>query len=154
MSGPLIRLVAQVVVMGVGVVGRALVTAVQRVQADGGKAAMAAAANASKRGVMSTAQARQVLNLGEGEITGEQVLAQFERYFEANDPDKGGSFYLQSKIHNAKEALLDELDYVEPEPVVEEEAGAGGAGEGADADSSEDIVEDTVRGESGDGKRR
>ena len=29
--------------------------------------------------------------------------------FEANDPKKGGSFYLQSKIYRAKEALDTEL---------------------------------------------
>lgn len=29
--------------------------------------------------------------------------------FQSNDPAKGGSFYLQSKIHRSKEALLSEL---------------------------------------------
>jgi len=30
---------------------------------------------------------------------------QYERYFAANDVSKGGSFYLQSKVHRAKEQL-------------------------------------------------
>lgn len=29
--------------------------------------------------------------------------------FASNDPAKGGSFYLQSKIHRSKEALMSEL---------------------------------------------
>ena len=50
-----------------------------------------------------------VLNLTEGEATAEAIQKQYDRYFEANAVDKGGSFYLQSKIYRAKE-LLD--DYV------------------------------------------
>ncbi len=34
---------------------------------------------------------------------------QFEKHFTANDPDAGGSFYLQSKIWNARETMLEEL---------------------------------------------
>ena len=32
---------------------------------------------------------------------------QFERYFEANDVSKQGSFYLQSKIYRAHEMLME-----------------------------------------------
>jgi import inner membrane translocase subunit TIM16 len=35
----------------------------------------------------------------------EKVLETFQRHFEANDPEKGGSFYVQAKIYNAKETL-------------------------------------------------
>lgn len=38
------------------------------------------------------------------------LLQQFERYFEANDVSKGGSFYLQSKIYRAKELLTEFQD--------------------------------------------
>ena len=31
---------------------------------------------------------------------------QFKKFFDINDPKKGGSFYIQSKIFRAKEALL------------------------------------------------
>lgn len=56
---------------------------------------------------MSRDEALNVLNLSEGEATVEAVQKQYERYFEANKVEKGGSFYLQSKVYRAKE-LLDE----------------------------------------------
>lgn len=42
-------------------------------------------------------------------LTREEIHKQFVRYYEANDPDKGGSFYVQSKIFNARETLMEEL---------------------------------------------
>ncbi len=35
----------------------------------------------------------------------EEVMDRFKRLFDANDPNKGGSFYLQSKILRARERL-------------------------------------------------
>ena len=35
------------------------------------------------------------------------LLQQYEKYMEANDVSKGGSFYLQSKVYRAKEMLDD-----------------------------------------------
>ena len=35
----------------------------------------------------------------------EDVLVRFKRLFDANDPKKGGSFYLQSKILRARERI-------------------------------------------------
>lgn len=43
---------------------------------------------------------------------------QYDKYFAANDPEKGGSFYLQSKVYRAKEAL-DEI-YMERQAEHEE----------------------------------
>lgn len=34
------------------------------------------------------------------------IMTRFEKYFESNDPKKGGSFYVQSKIYFAKEELM------------------------------------------------
>ena len=60
-------------------------------------------------------QARSVLNLGEkGTYTATDVSSQFDKYFKSNDADGGGSFYLQSKIHNAREALVEELKGEKP----------------------------------------
>ena len=49
-------------------------------------------------------------------------MQQYEKYFAANDVSKGGSFYLQSKVHRAKE----QLDEFMKEKRMEETAAAGG----------------------------
>jgi mitochondrial import inner membrane translocase subunit TIM16 len=111
MSGPLGRIIAQVVVMSFGVVSRAFVQAYQQAVHNaktGNTAAMTAQATARRNNktIMQRAQALEILNLSTTSTpTPEEIEKQFQRYFEANDPAKGGSFYLQSKIYRAKEAL-------------------------------------------------
>ncbi|CEG47111.1 mitochondrial import inner membrane translocase subunit tim16 [Plasmopara halstedii] len=119
MSGPLGRIIAQVVVMGAGIVSKAFVHAYQQAvqNARSGNAAAMKTKAVVRKNQMSTQQAREILNFP---VSGpapslEDVQRQFKRYFEANDPAKGGSFYIQSKIYRAKEALerqnLDEDDF-------------------------------------------
>ncbi len=118
MSGFFARIIAQVAIVGVQVLTKAFAQALQRAQAGGGATAAASAARSAVMGSrMSLEQARAVLNVGEkGAYTAADVHAQYEKYFEANDPDAGGSFYVQSKIHNAREALLEELRSEKKEP--------------------------------------
>lgn len=109
MSGPLGRIIAQVVVMGAGIVSRAFVQAYQQAvhNAKSGNAGAAMAAKtAVRKNAMSKQQALEVLNFpASSQPSAAEIEKQFTRYFEANDPAKGGSFYLQSKIFRAKEAL-------------------------------------------------
>lgn len=103
------KMLAQVALVGVQILTKAFVQAYARAQAGGGKEA-AAAVRSAVSGRMPLDQARSVLNLGEkGSYSAAEVVAQFEKYFKSNDADGGGSFYLQSKVHNAREALLEEL---------------------------------------------
>jgi mitochondrial import inner membrane translocase subunit TIM16 len=37
-------------------------------------------------------------------------VQQYDKYFAQNEPAKGGSFYLQSKIYRAKECLEKEIE--------------------------------------------
>ena len=67
----------------------------------------------------------EVLNLKEAEASRKAVARQYDKYFAANDVAKGGSFYLQSKVFRAKEAL--DLDFTE-----EDEGGGGGGGGGGE----------------------
>lgn len=108
MSGFLARIIAQVVIVGTSVLSKAFVQALRNAQSGGaGKAAgRMGAAVAGNR--MAIDEARQILNLEKG-YSRAQVLEQFEKYYTGNDPENGGSFYLQSKIYNAKEALLEDL---------------------------------------------
>lgn len=60
---------------------------------------------------MSIDEAKQILNLNDSKAAPslEDVLKQHDKYFQANDPSKGGSLYLQSKVLRAKEVLEEEL---------------------------------------------
>ena len=102
---------------GIAVVARALpaayAAALQNARKSG---ADKAAEEAARKGAsflgksrMAKDEALMVLNLTEKEASAEAIQKQYERYFEANKVEKGGSFYLQSKVYRAKE-LLD--DYV------------------------------------------
>jgi import inner membrane translocase subunit TIM16 len=101
-------MVAQVVVMGVGIVSKAFVQAYQQAvhNARTGNTAATMAKTVQRKNVMSKEQAMEILNLPVNSKPNPiDIEKQFTKYFEANDPAKGGSFYLQSKIFRAKEAL-------------------------------------------------
>ena len=152
MAGPLFRVVAQILVAGANTFVKAFQAAYQNASAGmdntasrvmmlengeceflfrtyaGGaqSAARRGAGSIIQRTEMSATQARKVLNLdAEQELAREQIIEQFRKYFEANDPNKGGSFYLQCKIYHAKSKLLKEIgeaDLDEDMPGTEEEA--------------------------------
>jgi import inner membrane translocase subunit TIM16 len=78
---------------------------------------------------MASDQARAVLNIeAKGELSRAEVGRQFQKYYEANDPDKGGSFYLQSKVWNARETLLEEIKRAEAARASSGGGGGGGGG--------------------------
>ncbi len=92
-----------------------------RAQAKAGGAAGAAAASgrASLASGMTLDEAALILNVpkppgGGGsskpaEHNMEEVMDRFKRLFDVNDPQKGGSFYLQSKILRARERIEAEV---------------------------------------------
>jgi len=58
---------------------------------------------------MTNDEALKILNLKEPENTPENIMQKFEKYFESNDPMKGGSFYIQNKVYYAKEFLMEKF---------------------------------------------
>ena len=56
---------------------------------------------------MTKEEALKILNVKEADTTPEKIMEQFDKYFESNDPMKGGSFYIQNKIYYAKEFLME-----------------------------------------------
>ncbi|KAL6996829.1 hypothetical protein U1Q18_006958 [Sarracenia purpurea var. burkii] len=99
------RLLANLIVMGSGIMARALVQAYRQ-----------ALTNASRNGttqevvqnirraskIMAEPEARQILGVTE-HSSWEEILQKYDNLFEQNA--KNGSFYLQSKVHRAKECL-------------------------------------------------
>ena len=77
---------------------------------------------------MSIEEARMILGIDAG-ATLEEAMARYQKMFEANEK---ASFYLQSKIHRAKERLEQEFGVESPEdgPAGGDEEGGGGDGHG------------------------
>ena len=141
--GPIVKVVAQAAVMGVTILLRAIPAAygaaLQNARKSGVDAASQSAKNTtttifgSKR--MELDEALLILNIEKKNLlsttssssstattsttsTTEQIQNQYNKYFQANSVEKGGSFYLQSKIYRAKE-MLDE--YVKEQQQLKEQ---------------------------------
>ncbi|OAA52523.1 Protein Transporter, Pam16 [Beauveria brongniartii RCEF 3172] len=100
-------------------------SAFQRAQAKSGGSA---SAGASLSGGMTLDEACKVLNVkppAGGHANVEEVLERYKRLFDANEPQKGGSFYLQSKIVRAKERFERELGPMKEKIEQEAEAKEG-----------------------------
>lgn len=122
-------------IVGSRIVGRSFAAAYKQAQAsseyaraqarlnpDGAKAGRANAASG-----MTLQEACKILNVkppaGKGSV--EEVAERYKRLFDANDPKKGGSFYLQSKVVRAKERMDSELGKVAERAEQEEVAKEG-----------------------------
>lgn len=82
----------------------------------------------SSRDNITLEEACQILNCPppKGGISNmEDVMERFKRQFDANDPKKGGSFYLQSKILRARERIEKEHMAAEEKAALELEAKEG-----------------------------
>lgn len=114
MSGRIAQILAQALIMGGGVMIKAFVEAYQRVAAN--PEAAKAAADQAKKGTtafvkkqMAIKEAQDILNFPNKPKNLQELNERYDRFFSVNDPKKGGSFYLQSKIYRAKEALEKDL---------------------------------------------
>jgi import inner membrane translocase subunit TIM16 len=63
---------------------------------------------------MKPDEAYKILDINKTNITRKVLKERYDKFYELNDPDKGGSFYLRSKVYRAKEALDRELDEIAP----------------------------------------
>lgn len=78
---------------------------------------------------MTLEEAVKILNVkppqGGKMADAEEVTERFKRLFDANDPQKGGSFYLQSKILRARERLEAEIKPAQENIAHEQEVKEG-----------------------------
>ncbi|KAJ1448476.1 Pam16-domain-containing protein [Pelagophyceae sp. CCMP2097] len=104
--GNFIRIAIQ---MGLPIV-RAFATAYNQALANARKDGGAAAKEMMKKrsSGMTIQEATQILDLSPLPDVA-KVEEAYKRIFTANEPDKGGSFYLQSKVYRAHEFLIGEL---------------------------------------------
>ncbi|GKV17432.1 hypothetical protein SLE2022_369990 [Rubroshorea leprosula] len=99
------KILANLIVMGSGILARAVVQAYRQALANAAKSGVAqeTVQNIRRAGkVMTDTEARQILGVTE-QSSWEEILQKYDNLFEQNA--KNGSFYLQSKVHRAKECL-------------------------------------------------
>jgi import inner membrane translocase subunit TIM16 len=127
------RIITQIVVTGTRVVGRAFVEAYKQASASSKYAAEArkgniSGANTYASGGLTLDEACRILNVKTpqgGEANLGTVMERFKRLFDLNDPQKGGSFYLQSKILRARERIEMEVREAERIARMEKEVKQG-----------------------------
>ncbi|KAK1284188.1 hypothetical protein QJS10_CPB21g00572 [Acorus calamus] len=100
------KILANLIVMGSGIMVRAFAQAYRRAIENASKNGVAQETiqNAVRRGskAMSKQEARQILGVTE-KSTWDEISQRYDVLFQRNA--KSGSFYLQSKVHRAKECL-------------------------------------------------
>ncbi|GAV90446.1 Pam16 domain-containing protein [Cephalotus follicularis] len=100
------KILANLIVMGSTILGSAFLQAYRQALANASRNGVTQETiqNAARRvsKVMTEQEARQILGVTE-ETGWEEILKKYENLFENNA--KNGSFYLQSKVHRAKECL-------------------------------------------------
>ena len=136
MSG---KIIAQIIIGLTSAGTRVFVAAYQQAlsNAKRGGAAGAAAGGVVNaiRGKMQAGEAKSILNLEDEDNIDEKIVEErFKKLYDINSPDVGGSFYLQSKIFRAKEALFKDMNIEVDNPL--ENQGKGDA-DGAEEQSRE-----------------
>ncbi|KAH8317463.1 hypothetical protein KR074_005798 [Drosophila pseudoananassae] len=110
------RYLAQIIVLGAQMVGRAFVkTLKQEIEASREAARMHQACRANARNNddvpvkgMTLVEAQQILNV-KGLEDRQEIESHYRHLFRANERPAGGSFYIQSKVYRAKERIDREL---------------------------------------------
>ncbi|XP_063705164.1 mitochondrial import inner membrane translocase subunit tim16-B-like [Culicoides brevitarsis] len=109
------KYLAQIIVLGGQVIGRAFARALKQEYAASQEAARrggggrqgANRAEANAKSGITLEEAQQILNVSK--LDPEEVQKKYEHLFAVNDKSKGGSFYLQSKVFRAKERIDQEM---------------------------------------------
>ncbi|KAI4183446.1 MAG: hypothetical protein L6R41_005388 [Letrouitia leprolyta] len=123
------RIITQAVIVGARVFGRAFAEAYRQASASSkyAQSSIGNSSNSTSKNFVSSGltldEACKILNVRPpqgGKANMEEVTERFKRLFDVNEPTKGGSFYLQSKILRARERI--ELEVREAEEAAEREA--------------------------------
>ncbi|EED15163.1 cochaperone Pam16 [Talaromyces stipitatus ATCC 10500] len=127
------RILTTLVVTGTRVFGRAFAEAYKQASASSKYAAEMKKGNVTGASTyasngLTLDEACKILNVKPpqaGETQLETVMERFKKLFDLNDPQKGGSFYLQSKILRARERIEMELRETERKAKMDKELKEG-----------------------------
>jgi import inner membrane translocase subunit TIM16 len=143
--GPIARAVVQVAAAMSMVFLKAFAQAFAQAQANAKNPKAAGASAAETMGLgkkaMDLGQSYEVLNLKPG-ASRQEVEERFKKYFDANDPGNGGSFYLQSKVFQAKTAILDDMGVSRNEQQGNDGDGTGSGGGGGAAGGEDPVYKE------------
>ena len=120
------RVIAQLVVQGISIFGKAFISAYQQALHKGKAGGGPQTAAKIVKYKLHPDEALKIMNIERAEITKTLLDERYKKLFDSNDPAKGGSFYLQSKVFRSKEVLSKEF-------FEEEEKKEGPDGNKADA---------------------
>lgn len=115
------KLLVQVVFTGARVFGRAFTEAYKEAAAasastaqKGGKDGKKTASSSQSRDSdISLDEATKILDVDLSGLTLEKAQGKYDYLFGTNAKEKGGSFYVQSKVYRSLERIKHELDYLE-----------------------------------------
>ena len=124
-----LSILTQIVLTGTRVFGRAFAEAYRQASATSNYAAQAKKGNGSATNTWASSgltleEACKILNVKPpmaGEANMETVMERFKKLYDLNDPTKGGSFYLQSKVLRARERIEMEVREAERRAQMEKE---------------------------------
>ncbi|OXU24829.1 mitochondrial import inner membrane translocase subunit Tim16 [Nasonia vitripennis] len=123
------KYLAQIIVLGTQMVGRAFARALRQEIAASQEAARRAGGGqqgsnrvaANTRTGVTLDEALRILNVERPDQT-EEIARNYKYLMEANDRSKGGSFYIQSKVVRAKERIDEELKNTKSAPPPKSES--------------------------------
>ena len=130
------RIITTLVVTGTRVFGRAFAEAYKQASASSKYAAEMKKGNVTGASTYASSgltldEACKILNVKPPQAAAareaqlETVMERFKKLFDINDPEKGGSFYLQSKILRARERIEMELRETERKATMDKELKEG-----------------------------
>lgn len=107
------RLIVNVIFTGATVFGRAFTEAYKQAAKVGASSAATGVSKSQSIGGVPVDEACKILGLEKKDLNFDKVDEKYNYLFDINSKEKGNSFYLQSKVYYAMDALRKELEYVE-----------------------------------------
>ena len=107
------RLIVNVIFTGATVFGRAFTEAYKQAAKVGASSAASGVSKSQSIGGIPVDEACKILGLEKNELSFDKIDQKYTYLFDVNSKEKGNSFYLQSKVYYAMDALRKELEYVE-----------------------------------------
>ncbi|TID15030.1 hypothetical protein CANINC_004701 [Pichia inconspicua] len=136
------RLLAQVVITGARVFGRAFTEAYKEAAAaTTAQQASKANGNAGKKtsavsrdSDITLDEACKILDVDLSGLSLDKAQKKYDYLFDINSKEKGGSFYIQSKVYRSMERIKNELQYLEEFQKAKEAKEAKSGAEGTKTD--------------------